>query len=137
MPTPTRRARSLFGLLLLAGSCTASAFAAMPGERAAVALPAATIAQRTEKVRSTELAFAKSMADRDLAAFSRFIAPDAVFLDGKDAARGAPAVIAAWRDLFRGATAPFSWEPDQIEVLPTGRLALSSGPVHNAHVASQ
>jgi hypothetical protein len=26
---------------------------------------------------------------------------------------------------------PFSWKPDVIEVLPSGKLALSSGPVFN------
>ena len=105
--------------------------AAADQARSAMVSPA-DLAQRSEAVRATERAFAKSMADRDLAAFTRFIAPDAVFMDGADAARGAEAVVAAWRDLFKGAAAPFSWEPQIIQVLPTGQLALSSGPVYNA-----
>jgi ketosteroid isomerase-like protein len=127
--TTLARTAALLGLACLGASCAlaADAPAAMPG-----ALPTAVIAQRAEAVRATERAFAKSMADRDLAAFTRFIAPDAVFMDGKDAARGAAAVVAGWRDLFKGAAAPFSWEPETIEVLPTGQLALSSGPVFNA-----
>lgn len=40
------------------------------------------------------------------------------------------AVLAAWRPLFDSATAPFSWEPDQVEVLAGGDLALSTGLVH-------
>jgi ketosteroid isomerase-like protein len=109
---------------------------ALPGTAAAQARNAAVspaeLARRSDAVRATERAFAQSMADRDLAAFKRFIAPDAVFMDGKDATRGAEAVVAAWSGLFKGATAPFSWEPETIEVLPTGQLALSSGPVRNA-----
>jgi hypothetical protein len=33
---------------------------------------------------------------------------------------------------FDGPTAPFSWEPEIVEVLPSGTLALSSGPVRDA-----
>ena len=36
---------------------------------------------------------------------------------------------AAWRPYFRGPDAPFSWVPDHVEVLPSGKLALSTGPV--------
>ena len=38
---------------------------------------------------------------------------------------------AAWKPFFEGPTAPFSWEPDQVEVLESGELALSTGPVKN------
>jgi ketosteroid isomerase-like protein len=105
---------------------------AAASQAGSAAISPAELARRSEAVRATERAFAQTLADRDLAAFTRFIAPDAVFMDGKEAARGADAVVAAWRDLFKGAAPPFSWEPETIEVLPTGRLALSSGPVHNA-----
>ena len=37
-----------------------------------------------------------------------------------------------WKPFFDGAQAPFSWEPDQVEVLASGQLALSTGPVRNA-----
>ena len=127
MPMSTIRITLMLTMLLVPA---VPAVAAGPA-RGAV-LPAAELARRSEVVRATERAFAKTMADRDLAAFTRFIAPDAVFMDGKDATRGAEAVVAAWSGLFKGATAPFSWEPETIEVLPTGQLALSSGPVRNA-----
>lgn len=32
---------------------------------------------------------------------------------------------------FAGAQAPFSWEPDRVEALDSGTLALSSGPVRD------
>jgi len=98
---------------------------------AAATVPAAgrdSLATLTEQVRSTEIAFAKTMADRDLAAFGRFVAPDAVFV-AKPVTRGAAAIIAAWKEYYQGAQAPFSWAPEQVEVLDSGKLALSSGPV--------
>jgi len=80
------------------------------------------------QVRVTETAFAATMAHRDLKAFARFLAPDAVFVDDP-VNRGPAAIVAAWRSYFDGAQAPFSWAPETIAVLDTGRLALSSGPV--------
>jgi ketosteroid isomerase-like protein len=86
------------------------------------------LATLTAQVRSTEIAFAKTMADRDLAAFGRFLAPDAVFVD-KPVARGPAAIIAAWKALYAAPQAPFSWAPEEVEVLDSGKLALTSGPV--------
>jgi ketosteroid isomerase-like protein len=80
------------------------------------------------RVRAREAAFAKTMADRDLAAFSAFVAKDAVFL-GKAALRGRPAVVEGWKAYFEGRTAPFSWQPERVEVIDSGTLAVSSGPV--------
>ena len=80
------------------------------------------------EVRAAETAFAATMAQRDLKAFTRFLAPDAVFVDNP-VKRGPDAIVAAWRGYFDGAQAPFSWAPETIAVLESGRLALSSGPV--------
>ena len=77
-----------------------------------------------------ESTFAASMANRDTAAFARLVADEAVFF-GKAALRGKAAVVAGWRPLFEGPTAPFSWKPEVIEVLDSGTLALSSGPVYS------
>jgi ketosteroid isomerase-like protein len=71
------------------------------------------------------------MADRDFAAFARFVAPDAVFV-GEPALRGAAAVLAGWKPLFEGPKAAFSWQPGTVEVLGSGGLAMSYGPVFNA-----
>ena len=81
------------------------------------------------QVADTERAFAKTMADRDLAAFASFLADEVVFFNGPTPIRGKAAVVTAWRPYFTSPTAPFAWTPEQVEVLPTGRLALSSGPV--------
>jgi ketosteroid isomerase-like protein len=84
---------------------------------------------RHEEVRATELAFAKSMADRDLAAFGALIAEEAVFLNGGKPLRGKAAVLEHWKRFFTAPAAPFSWRPDLVEVLPSGGLAHSEGPV--------
>jgi ketosteroid isomerase-like protein len=82
-----------------------------------------------QEVRSTELAFAKTMADRDFKAFMSHVSGDAVFFDEPRIQRGAAAVSTAWKPFFDGAKAPFSWAPDRVEVLASGDLALSTGPV--------
>ncbi len=85
-----------------------------------------------DAVRAREIAFAQSMADRDLQAFAEFIAPEAIFFNGNDALRGRDAVVEAWAPFFEATEAPFSWRPDVVEVLDSGRLAISSGPVNRA-----
>jgi len=82
-----------------------------------------------EAVRAREIAFAKTMADRDFEAFLSFIAPDAVFFNGNTPLRGREAVGDDWQRLFENEIAPISWGPDTVQVLESGRLALSSGPV--------
>jgi ketosteroid isomerase-like protein len=81
------------------------------------------------QVFAAERAFARSMAERDFAAFGRYVAEDTVFFNGSTALRGRAAVLAAWKPFFDGAAAPFAWEPDQVEVLESGELALSTGLV--------
>jgi ketosteroid isomerase-like protein len=97
--------------------------------RAPLARP--TVAQAQQQVRATERAFAKTMADRDLARFATFLAEETIFFSGSTPLRGKAAVAADWARHFTAATAPFSWEPDEVEVLPSGDLALSSGPVRD------
>jgi len=82
-----------------------------------------------DQVRATETAFAKTMADRDHAAFTSFLADDTVFFGGAGPLRGKAAVAAAWKRFYDGPAAPFSWKPDRVAVLDGGDLALSSGPV--------
>lgn len=96
-------------------------------------LPAPTIASdAANAVRAAETAFAASMAERDFTAFANFIDDEAVFFGGDGPARGKAAVLEAWAGYFEGDVAPFSWSPDTVEVLASGRLALSSGPVLDA-----
>lgn len=83
------------------------------------------------EVEAREIAFAATMANRDFDAFLTFVSPEAVFFDGNEALRGREAIAAAWAPFFEGSSAPFSWHPDVVEVLDSGRLALTSGPVRD------
>lgn len=84
------------------------------------------------QVMETERAFARSMANRDHRAFTSFLADEAIFFSGDSALRGKAAVAEGWRPFFESAAPPFSWEPDQVQVLESGALALSTGPVTSA-----
>ena len=89
-----------------------------------------TTAELAQQVRAAEHGFAATMARRDSVAFATYVAEEAVFF-GPGAIRGKAAVVAAWRAFFEGPDAPFSWEPETVEVLDSGTLAISSGPVRN------
>jgi ketosteroid isomerase-like protein len=97
---------------------------------AAVVLAGADLGRLAGRVRETEAAFAKTMADRDWEAFRAFVAEEAVFFSGQRVLRGREAVAAGWKKFFAGEKAPFSWAPEQVEALESGTLALSSGPVY-------
>jgi ketosteroid isomerase-like protein len=83
------------------------------------------------QVIATERAFAKTMADRDQRGFARFISREAVFFSGAKPLRGKASVTEVWSRYFMTPQAPFSWEPEKVEVLESGNLALSSGPVRD------
>jgi ketosteroid isomerase-like protein len=95
---------------------------ALAGETPATAELAASL-------KATEEAFARTMADRDHAAFSSFLAEETVFFAGPREIRGKTAVAQAWAPFFDGPDAPFSWQPDTAAVLDSGILGLTSGPV--------
>jgi ketosteroid isomerase-like protein len=84
------------------------------------------------QVEVTERAFAKTMADRDFAAFKRFLSHEAIFFSGDEALRGKAAVADRWSRYYNDAAAPFSWSPDHVEVVESGTLALSTGPVRDS-----
>jgi ketosteroid isomerase-like protein len=90
-----------------------------------------TLEDLAARVRASEVAFAKTMADRDLEGFGAHVAGDALFFGSKGALRGKEAVVEGWMRFFEGPAAPVSWEPEQVEVLESGALALSSGPVRD------
>lgn len=88
-----------------------------------------TLINAQQQVFAAERAFAASMRDRDFAAFKTFVDDEAIFFNGPEAFKGKEQVFSLWSKYFNGANAPFSWEPDQVEVLASGRLALSTGYV--------
>jgi ketosteroid isomerase-like protein len=102
----------------------------------ALLLSGATVAQPDleslkRQVADTERAFARSMAERDAAAFARHLSEQAVFFGSARVMHGKAEVAAAWQRFFVDKEAPFSWEPEQVEVLADGTLAHSSGPVRD------
>ena len=108
--------------LLAAGvALAATTLAAAPRPQSAPDLQA--------EVRAAERAFAKTMADRDLDAFTSFLADEAIFFGGATPLRGKAPVAAGWKRFYDAPEAPFSWDPETVEVLDSGTLALSSGPV--------
>jgi ketosteroid isomerase-like protein len=117
----------LAGLVMFTLGLGARAFAA----DAAGAAQTAKLTELTSQVMQTERAFAKTMADRDVQAFASFVSSEAVFMSGHTPLRGKSAVVARWKALYQQPTAPFSWEPEQVQVLDSGTLALSTGPVRD------
>ncbi|NRR31161.1 DUF4440 domain-containing protein [Oxalobacteraceae bacterium] len=88
-------------------------------------------AELQKQVADTERAFAATMRQRDLAGFTALLADEAVFFSGPTPLHGKQAVTAFWKKFYDTLEAPFSWEPDAVEVLASGTLALSSGPVYD------
>lgn len=85
-------------------------------------------------VADAERAFADSMARRDLNAFASHVSSEAVFFssaDGSRVLRGKTAIVDGWKRFFEGPKAPFSWGPDAAEVLDSGTLAMTTGPVRD------
>jgi uncharacterized protein (TIGR02246 family) len=110
-------------------SAFAAAALAASAHLVEAAQPVASNATLEQAVADAERAFAKTMADRDLAAFTRLLAPEAVFFGSSTISRGREAVAAAWKRYFDGPAAPFSWRPERVQVLDSGALGLSTGPV--------
>jgi ketosteroid isomerase-like protein len=105
---------------------TGPSLAAVANPQAASAATAAAVKQ----VIATEQAFAKTMANRDFKAFVTYLSPDAIFFSGSNVKHGPAEVAVQWQPYFEGRKAPFSWAPDHVEVLASGKLALSTGPVY-------
>ncbi|MBI5716752.1 MAG: nuclear transport factor 2 family protein [Burkholderiales bacterium] len=95
--------------------------------------PDADLVAVRAQVFAAERAFARSMAERRLEDFARFVSDEAIFFSGPNGQplRGKAQVTGGWAKFFEGPAAPFSWEPDEVEPLPSGTLAHSSGPVRD------
>jgi len=120
-----RKSRAaLIAVLMLVGCATSS----MPGRPA----DRADLGAAKRQVADTERAFARTMVARDHTAFSSFLSQEAVFFSGDKPLRGAQQVADWWKRYYEGPDAPFSWEPEEVEVLDSGSLAISSGPVRDS-----
>ncbi len=119
MTTP-KQARPGFVALVMGAALLAGCAAAPP----------ASHGDLEQQVATRERAFAQTMADRNFTAFPDFVSAEAIFFTGPTPLRGRDQVVAGWKRFFDRPAAPFSWLPDKVEVLDSGTLALSSGPVH-------
>ncbi len=102
-----------------------------PAQEAAPApadAPAAATVSDACAVWAREAGFAQSVADHDAAAFAAYLHPDAVFISGKRATRGADAIAAEWAGLIAGKDIVLRWYPDTVDVGANGAVALSRGP---------
>lgn len=79
------------------------------------------------QVRCAELAFSRSVEERDQAAFAALVHPDARFT-GAGVLRGKEAIVEGWSVFFVKDGPTVRWAPDRVEVLESGDLALSLGP---------
>jgi ketosteroid isomerase-like protein len=132
----------LLGAALLAlalGGCASSApRAGAPAARASATASAAPTAQAqaraalqqaTVQVIAAERAFASTMSQRNFKAFLTFLSSDAIFFSGSSVERGPSQIAEQWAPYFQGRQAPFAWQPDDVQVLTDGKLALSTGPL--------
>lgn len=95
------------------------------------AAPQRSNAELEKQVADAERAFARTMADRDYAAFANFLSDETIFFSGPTPLRGKQAVLENWKRFYEKPESPFSWAPEQVQVLDSGTLAISSGPVRD------
>src|SRR5258705_5604814 len=89
-------------------------------------------ATQADDVRKAEIAFNKAFADRDQAAFFRFVLDDATFLGPLRTLAGKQAIVDRWSRFFASPQAPFSWGPDRVAVNAAGSVGETAGPVYDA-----
>lgn len=118
-----RMAGPLSLLLALAGTAAAQTPSgpAPPPESAAARQARCAVWQR-------ELAFAQSVRDHDVAAFSDIVHENAVFGVGSQPTRGRAAITESWTRIIDGSALELQWYPDTVSVGGDGRTAYSSGP---------
>jgi ketosteroid isomerase-like protein len=108
---------------------TAAAIILIVGLSAVAAAEDQNAEDLTRELRETEMAFARTMADRDHEAFTSYLAEESVFFGPNGEIRGRDAVAAAWKPFYQDERPPFSWQPESATVLDSGNLGLTSGPV--------
>lgn len=82
--------------------------------------------QAADELRAAEIAFAASVADRDLERFASFLDEEAVFV-GATVLRGRQAILEGWSIFFSEGGPELAWQPEIVEVRSDG-LGLSRGP---------
>lgn len=129
-PAATLLAASLaLGLMSACTTTPATRKHAPPAAGNATSAADAQVTVAGQQVSNSERAFAQTLEHRDLKAFLTFLSPDAIFFSGSNVEHGPAEIANVWAPFFSEPRAPFSWQPDHVEVTPDGHLALSTGPV--------
>lgn len=90
-------------------------------------LVSVTVADLATDVRCREIAFSRSVENKDIEAFRSFLDDDARFV-GSSVDRGPEQITAAWQVFFSDDGPAIKWRPRFVEVLEDGDLALTRGP---------
>jgi TonB family protein len=85
-----------------------------------------------QQVRETEALLAQTMVLRDFDGFVSFLSHEAVFFSNEIKIIGKDAIAAAWKPFFKGTETPFYWKPEDVAVLNSKTLALSTGSVYDS-----
>lgn len=106
----------------------ASAWLCLHAVHAQTTAPPTPLSAAECDVYRREMSFAKSVEDRDLAAFAEHVHPGAVFLGGPEPLRGRDAVVAAWKSIVSHEAGHLRWHADEVVVGSDPRIAFSRGP---------
>ncbi len=87
----------------------------------------AATADIVDDVRCREIAFSRSVENKDVDAFRLFLDEDARFV-GSVVTRGPAEIVAAWQAFFSADGPTIKWRPQYVEVRDDGELALTRGP---------
>lgn len=80
-----------------------------------------------DSLRDAEIAFARSVAERDRAAFTAAIAEEAIFIGPGGPVRGREAIVESWAPFFAEDGPRLEWHPEIAEV-QEGGLGITRGP---------
>ncbi len=112
-------------------ACKIAAFATKLIVLSSLPLTAVASSDVHEEVRCREIAFSLSAEARDTDRFTAFLDPDARFV-GQSVQRGPDVIAKAWAPFLdpdpAGSMPRIRWRPRFVEVLESGRLALTRGP---------
>lgn len=84
-------------------------------------------AEVTDDVRCREIAFSRSVENKNIESFRSFLDVDARFV-GRAVDRGPDEISASWRIFFSDGGPNIKWRPQFVEVLVDRSLALTRGP---------
>lgn len=94
---------------------------------ALILLTSSAYADVIDEVRCQEIAFSRSVENKNLESFRSFLDSDARFV-GSRVTRGPEEIISAWQVFFSDDGPTIKWRPRFVEVLEDGTLALTRGP---------